>query len=275
MSNDKKPEKEHTKKQTVHKSVFENISEKKTSLDAESKKDEKLDSSNSEIKKDDGSENKKIPEKKSNSWKGYVIALIIVAVIAVVAIVLFSGKNTPVTHPSDSSAFTYNNYHFQETPNGFWSVGMSTAFGDQQVLFYYNPLQLENYSYQPVINSYLKAVQNNHGTVYVSFRPEIASNGNSGPAAIAGVEVAKISSKVLGMKTKSAFTASIEGENFTIFNCDKANSENFVVEIGLANTTELRMDKKYCVTILGSTVNDTIKLADLFAYKSTGIMKLE
>jgi len=273
MSDDKKTEKEHTKKQTAHKSVFEDMSENKTSLDAESKKDEKLNSSSSEIKKAEDSEKKKTPEKKSNSWKGYVVALIIVAVIAVVAIILFSKNNVPVTPSADSTAFTYNNYHFQKTSEGYWSVGMSTAFGDQQVLFYYNPLQLENYSYQPVINNYLKAVQNNRGTVYISFRPEIMTKGNGGPAAIAGVEVAKISSKVLGLKTKSAITASIGDENFTTFNCDNATSENFVVEIGLANTTELRMDKKYCVTILGSNVNDTIKLADLFAYKSTGIMK--
>lgn len=221
----------------------------------------------------DNKNNKK--DEKSNSWKNYVIALVIIAVIAVVAIVLFSGKTRPVNSQVDLNSFTYNNYHFQKTQDGFWAVSMRTAFGDQQVLFYYNPLQLENYSYSPIINNYLKAVQENHGTVYVSFRPEIATKGNSGPAAVAGVEVAKISSKVLGMKTKSAFTAPIDGENLTVFNCDNATSENFVVEIGLANRTEINMPKKYCVTLLGSAVNDTIKLADLFAYKSTGVMTVK
>ena len=207
-------------------------------------------------------------EKSLSSGKIFWILLsIVVVVLAAVFIV-------PGLIKSEGPDYsTYNGYSFQRTNSNLWGTLLKTGAGDQGYEFYYHPLDLENEDFNNSILFHLNNVALNNGNVSIAFTPEIA---NQGKAAIAGVEISKITG-LYGFPTKAGLTHITdevieEGVEFPVFTCENAHIRNFVIIFQLGEQTSID-SRKYCTIITGTSIDELIRMADLMAYKIVGILK--
>lgn len=206
---------------------------------------------------------------KSNTVQ-YMLALIVLILIFVVITILTS-KNLVVQEEQKDYSAPYNGFVFEKTSSGMWQTEMKTVLGDAPIIFHYHPLDLEDIEFNKSIFVNLEKSKEAGGLFFVSVRPEVKNNGE---IAIAGIEISKMASKVLGFegRTKSALTEIDPETPSNVASCGVAREGAFVVELGLGNETEIIV-KPYCAQLLGSNLNETIKLADAFVYHATGVMK--
>ncbi|MCF7871541.1 hypothetical protein K9L97_00750 [Candidatus Woesearchaeota archaeon] len=212
---------------------------------------------------------KSVKNKKKVSLKFVFLLFVLVVFIIIVSFSIFE---SPVVEYNESVVpINYNNYTFKLRSDGFWETIIDTPSGVRSALFHYNPYDLEDVYFDGNITKDLRTVHKFGGNAFVSVRPEALTSGSF---ALSGIEVAKILSHVVGFsdgRTKSALTEKLEGVNSTIANCDTANPMRFVVEIGMSNLSGIYYED-YCVRLLGSDVNETLRLADTFAFYVIGVM---
>lgn len=253
---------EKSKTQTKSENKIKDVAESKIKNESKSKKQEEKN------KKSDSTKEKSNKNFFQSTTFQYMLMLVVLIIIFV-AISIFTTTNTP-NHGSAVDG-VYNGFMFEKVSGGFWQTTMKTVEGDKEIIFHYHPAELENLKFDKSVLEYLKAAKEAKGFFFVSIRPEIDNNGE---AAIAGIEVAKMASRVLGFdnRTKSALTEQNNETPSNIASCEFSSQNAFVIELGLADETTMVV-QPYCAQLLGSDLDETIKLADMFVYYASGVMK--
>ena len=203
----------------------------------------------------------------SKGFPGWAKILVIISILILLGYFVYS-TFAGIDIDVENDLSVYNGFPFEETPDGFWKTVLRTWQGDQEFLFYYHPLELEELYFDPSINPNLSVVQVNDGALYISVVPEIADQG---VAAIAGVEISRVTSKVFGIYTRGALTEDMPGHDGPVASCSDASPELFVVELRVNGTNEV-LAGDFCAVLYAEEPEDLIKLADLFVYKAYGVM---
>ena len=193
-----------------------------------------------------------------------ILIFILVILIAYVAYASF------IT-PTQEESYVYNGYEFEFSPDGFWKIPLQAWYGERNFFFYNHPSDLEQYSYDPRVNTYLSIVHRNSGEVIIALDPEYA---NETAGAMASVEVAKVTSQIFGMPTSAAYTQLIPGDDdLPIANCDNASEQVFILNVKLNGNNSVGIERDFCAALYAETPRDAVNLASLFVYKNLGIMK--
>ncbi len=166
---------------------------------------------------------------------------------------------------NDTEDYTYNGYSFVPVQD-FWGVTINTIQGETNIIFHHHPSELELYEFDENTLNYFNNVHRNEGDFLIGISEELST---SGVVALAGVEVSKVTGKVLGMETKSGFTTEDFGTR--VVNCDNASTTKFVLVFKLGEENSI-ITNYYCSIITANETNNLIELADLFVYKILGIM---
>jgi len=240
------------------------------------KKSVKKNTDNTNKKKVKSEVKPKISEK---SLKDYstIIAIVVVVLLVVVAII---GINIDKNNKKKAliNEFPYNSFEFIKDQNGHWVTTMNTYQGDRKVPFYYHPSELDNLEYDHRINEMFSIVYERGGKFTVAYGAELANPDipGTGLPAIAGLEMSKIAAYIFGMETSAGFTGEIEGGNFSLVSCANASSTNYVLEMRLGKENNIYSSKEniFCAIMEVTDLNETVVLADLMAYKITGVINM-
>ncbi len=199
-------------------------------------------------------------KKEQNSVsQGLVITVIIIAT----ALVILGGFIIGLSGPDP---YVYGDYTF-EYKNGFYYVELNSVYGPQEVPFYHHPSTIDHIPYNSTANSLLRLAQIRGQELKIGLDANYSTDGNMG---IAGVEVSKVTSRVLGIQTRSGFTDQIEG--FAIYNCELSSPENIVIELRVADQTRI-YTQDFCIILEGQTPRELTRVANLLAYRSLGIIR--
>lgn len=233
---------------------------------------DKIESAKS-INKDSKDASKDLKTDKNNDKTTIIALVIFLLVVGGIVAGLMIDRNTKKTAIINEYVRPYNGYEFNKDANGHWITIMHTVSGDKKIPFYYHPEELLDLEYDSKINEMLSIVHRNGGTFTVAYGAELTNPDipGTGMPAIAGLELSKMALYVFGMQTSAGFTDEIENTTFNVVSCDNASLRNYVVEMRLGDENKL-YSKDYCAVMEVKTLNDTIRLADLFAYKITGVI---
>jgi hypothetical protein len=192
-------------------------------------------------------------------WLGLIL------IIGIISSAYFGFKalsNDPVND------LLYNEFEFIQGPDGFYYVELNTAVGDSHIPFYYHPRSLENLSYDQNITTELFFVQRRNGVVRIALDTEFLDDPY---IVVAGVEISKITGRVFAMPTASGFTSDVE--NITkVFTCADANNTTFVIELRKGDENKA-VSNGTCAILYSTSGRDAVMMADLFVYKTLGVMK--
>ncbi|MCF7866711.1 hypothetical protein K9L67_04775 [Candidatus Woesearchaeota archaeon] len=219
------------------------------------------------------SENEEKDVKKSDSNKSslnkawYYLFAALIVILIVVLIFIFNNDKSNVFVSGDS----YNGFVFNQLDDGLWETEIKTIYGDMPVIFHYNPKELETYYFNTSAIKDVNEVKDNNGFFFVALNPLV---DESGSVAIAGIEVAKIASKVVGFgeKTKSALTQRDPENPSNVASCEEASSIAYVLEFDVGNESGIFIEP-YCARLIGKDFEETVRLADAFAFHMVGVMK--
>ena len=214
------------------------------------------------VDKKDSSDTKKFDF--SRYWKHLIVFLIVFLVV--ILIIMFSSNDEEVP----VSGELYNGFVFFQTSDGLWRTEMKTVYGDRNVWFRHHPLELEDYYFNKSVFKYIENTYDANGFFFISLTPDVDSNMTAG---IAGMEIAKVISKIVGFgdRTKSALTERDPDTPSNVAACKDASEKAFVLEIDIGNETGMYVEP-YCTRLVGKDFDEIIKLADMFAYHVTGVM---
>ena len=188
----------------------------------------------------------------------YIIAGAII-VLMLYLIFFTGGKNEGVF------ASTYNDFQFRQDGK-LWETIVQVGDSERIMPFHYHPAEVDKLSFDNRIPGRFNIARQFDASVVVSIGNGLEEERN---AAIAGVEISKITSQIYGMPTTAAFSE--QYENFSQANCADSNQTNYVFWITLGNETKVSTID-FCTIIEAPTSEDTVKLADLTAYKLLGVI---
>ena len=204
-------------------------------------------------------------KKKSFNKKAKKKLVITISTILVLALLVYS-----VFYIISLFDYEYNGYDFSKRPDGLWSVPLMTVIGEESVMFYYHPRDLERFYFEDGIVSQFSTVRNNRGTVKIGIDESLLQSGRT---AIAGVEISKVTGKVIGLETKSGSIQPLDIEDLPTYNCDNASANNFVVQFTTGDEDKVFLEDDFCATLEVTELANLVKLADLFVYKIIGVME--
>jgi len=252
-----------------------NTKSQKKRNELDSKNEEKTNSEESSksksiknsIKTEENKNNKKI------DYSNVVAIVFAVIVLGLFVFVIYGIKNRAPTQGPALLQEDYNGYTFVKDNAGHWVTIIKTVNGDTEIPFYYHPKQLEDMSYDKKINQLLSLTQKKKGKMTIAFGAELTNPNlpGEGSQTVAAYEIIKVGINVFGMPVETAMIDNINGTNFTLLNCSNSTIDNFIVEMRLGNKSQV-YSKGGCAVIEAANLSDTIKLADQFVYKITGIL---
>ena len=189
-------------------------------------------------------------------------------IITIVSILIVLAIGFYLFYSPDDSTLTYNDFNFQRGVDGFYYVELNTMFGDQIVPFYYHPNNLTNIDFNKTALDALRQIQLNDGNVKIAIDAEFKNDSH---IIVAGVEISKITGRVFGMPTTSAFTQPIGDVNKS-YTCEDANNSSFVILFNKSNEKNIQYTN-FCTILNAPNGKDAIMLADLFVFSALGVMK--
>lgn len=193
----------------------------------------------------------------------FLFGLLIFIVLIAAAFYGFNALNK-----TETNSLVYNGFEFVQGPDTFYYVELNTAIGDSMVPFYYHPKDLENLSFDQNITNELFFAQRRNSNVKIALDTEFLDDPY---IVVAGVEISKITGRVFAMQTRSGFTSEVE--NITnIFSCEDANNQTFVIELRKGEDNRA-VSNGSCAILYATSGREAVKMADLFVYKTLGVMK--
>lgn len=173
-----------------------------------------------------------------------------------------------------------------EKQDNVWQAPINLAGGDRVYQFYYHPDNVSNITYDESVNQALRIVQENQGDFGISVDESILTNiTNPGLVTVSSFNMARFTAPHFGMGlvvggTQTDFSQGLNGTlnqsfsesvNFTTVSCEDAGQDLFVVYMNRSNTTSIQRNG-YCTTFNIAEDEDLLKLADLFMFKTLGVM---
>jgi hypothetical protein len=207
-----------------------------------------------------------------NSKKSLITVLVIVGIVIIVlATVVLLSKYVFTNKNSDTVA--YNNYVFQKFEGNKWMTQQMIKGQLYNIPFYYNPTEVLDIPIDPAsINKIRNLSYYSNVMVYVSVDPNESSK-----VVLAGVEYVRILGKAYDIYNMNVTSAINKPANQTteypVITC-KNQSINRLVIYQTISTKNLVSIKGNCITIEASSVNETVRVADAFAFKLLNIIPL-
>lgn len=162
---------------------------------------------------------------------------------------------------------SYNGFEFNQGPDGFYYVELNTVVGDQVIPFYHHPQSLEKLEYDQNITLDLLLAQRRNSDVKIAIDTEFL---NDSYIVVAGVEISKITGKVFGMPTTSGFTEPVQNVS-RVYTCNDASNTSFVIKFEKSDVNKA-ISNGSCTIIYTTSGLDAVMMADLFVYKTLGVM---
>ena len=163
----------------------------------------------------------------------------------------------------------YNGHTFVQTSPVSVQTVVRTAEGEVSKEFREYPGDIDHYVYNNEFSLPLRLAQESNGTVYVSVGPDFVTRGE---AAIASIELVKVTSGVFGIETKSAVTQKGVVDDKPVVTCENATPITPVIK--LVNSSEtLIQNSGSCITLEAKSGEELIEIADVVAYSLLGIIE--
>jgi len=168
---------------------------------------------------------------------------------------------------------SYNGFSFYEQPGGLWLTRLSVNGQLYNIPFYNHPRDLKDIAIQKDVELLIKNPNGYPKAVYISVDPNASSR-----VVVGGVEIARITGNkynLLNIFTKSALHYNPSNDTDTlVVNCSNSNPEVIVLYFDKGTGNAIYSDKKYpyCIHLDYVTDNDSIRIADRFAYQLLNIM---
>jgi len=224
----------------------------------------KVDSKVSNIKESDVETKKPVDSKKSLRTVLLIVfgVIIILAGIVLLSKYVFTNKNT----------VEYNNYTFTKFEGNKWMTQQLIREQVYNIPFYNNPTQVQDVVIDP--NSIVRIRQfsyNPNGTTYISVEPNESSK-----TILAGVEYARIlgnAYSIYNMNVKSAITRTTNASgSLPVMTCKNQSKDTFIIIQTMSDKNLISL-KGNCVTIEYLNANESIRVADAFAFRLLNIIR--
>lgn len=201
-----------------------------------------------------------------NSWKfviGFVLLFVIVFGTTYVSIQL---------DEREQAQYTYNGFDFRQAPSGsdnLWITQIEVEGQPYNIPFYYHPEATESIEYTEGLAEAITDTNTPPEVVYITLSPDAGSR-----PVVAGVEISRLLGtkyNLLNMDVQSALTRPDDSFDTLVRTCDDARDGVLVIvfEQGSANAIT---NEGNCITMSYTTPEESIRVADRFAYELLKIM---
>lgn len=201
-----------------------------------------------------------------SSWKfviGFVLLFVVVFGTTYVSIQL---------DEREQESYNYNGFEFVQAPSGsdtLWLTQIEIQGQPYNIPFYYHPSATENIAYPEGLAEAIVDAEVPPEMVYISLSPDAGSR-----PVIAAVEISRLLGtkyNLLNMEVQSALTRPDEDLDTLVRTCEDAQDGILVIvfEQGSINAIS---NEGNCITMSYTTPEESIRVADRFAYELLKIM---
>jgi hypothetical protein len=204
-------------------------------------------------------------EKPLSAWKVFVAF----GIIVVVMVGFFWYRSYEAKQLEEENR--YNGFDFTPTVAGLWQARIEVGRQPYDIPFYYHPRDLENI---PVDSNAVAPVYARPREIYVSLDPDSGSL-----PAIAGVEISRITGtryNIFNIDTRGVLSRQPDNKvELPVMNCANATPDKVVIQFIPArqNVIVRSGSNENCVLLNYVTANDSIRVADRYAYMLLKVMQ--
>lgn len=159
-----------------------------------------------------------------------------------------------------------NGFDFWESGE-FWVTRIQVGRQPYDIPFYHHPRELTDVVIRSDVTDPL--LLQTPQLVVISVDPDAGSQ-----AVIAGVEIARLTGSrynLLNLPTQSALSRAQEGVDMLVMTCDDATNDTVVVQLVNDPTANAIVKDGNCIILFYKTPEDSVRVADRFAYALLGI----
>jgi hypothetical protein len=215
-------------------------------------------------------EDEKSGDSDKKNKKSLIYTFIIVGIIMLIfasAILLskymFKDKNT----------VEYNHYVFEKFEGNKWMTQQMIGGQLYNIPFYNNPEQVLDIPVDPNAVRNLRIFKTySNGTVYITVDPNESSK-----VVLAGVEYARLlgtAYNIYNMNVKSAISRSVDGFEYEVITCKNQSKNTFVIYQTVTGKNLISVNGA-CITLESRTANESVRVADAFAFRLLNIIRDE
>lgn len=163
----------------------------------------------------------------------------------------------------------FNGFDFAQAEGGLWVTRIEVGRQPYDIPFYYHPRDTVAITVDPSATTPLR---NAPKVVYISVDPDAGA-----VPVIAGVEISRITGSkynLLNIETHGALSRQPDKQvNLPVVSCKDATDDLVVIQFveGKQNVIA-RTENENCIVLQYTSVNESIRVADRFAYMILGIM---
>jgi len=210
-------------------------------------------------------ERKPVDGKKSLMTVLVIVGIIVVIMGAIFIISKYVSK--------DNTSVTYNKYVFQKFEGNKWMTQQMIKGKLYEIPFYNNPTQVLDIPIDPAsVDTIRGFMLNRNGTVYVSIDPNESSK-----VVLAAVEYIRILGNVYNiynLNVKSAFNVQPnQTTDYPIMTCADQSTNIIVIDQKVTGKNLISV-KGNCIIIEAINANESIRVADAYAFKLLSIIPL-
>jgi len=201
-----------------------------------------------------------------SSWKfviGFVLLFVVVFGTTYVSIQL--DKN-------EQESYTYNGFEFRQAPSGsdtLWVTQIEVQGQPYNIPFYHHPSATEDIAYTEGLAEAITDAEIPPEMVYLSLSPDAGSR-----PVIAAVEISRLLGtryNLLNMEVQSALTRPDDSLDTLVRTCEDARDGVLVIVFEQGTINAITNDGN-CITMTYTTPEESIRVADRFAYELLKIM---
>lgn len=203
------------------------------------------------------------PTKAKNAGKFFLaIALILLAIIA---LMWYQGHQRQQAIEEN----TYNGFRFQQTQSGLWVTRIEVGVQPYDIPFYYHPREVLDVEVD--IDATRPILEERPKRIFISLDPDAGSR-----PVIAGVEISRITGhkyELLKIPTQSALSRPADrAVEVPIVSCNNIPANSTVIQFIQHEEKNLIVASESCVYLFYVTPEDSIRVADRYAYELLKIM---
>jgi len=205
------------------------------------------------------------PKKSKRSLLFIIIGLAII-ILVIGAILILSRYVFP-----NEDIVEYNHYVFQRFEGNKWMTQQLVRGQIYNIPFYNNPREVLDIPVDPksviAIRTFRESV---NGTVYITVDPYESSK-----VVLANVEYARIlgnAYNIYNMDVKSAISESVNGSGINVITCKNQSRDVFVIYQTVSDKNLISV-KGNCITLESVNANESVRVADAFAFRLLNIIK--
>jgi hypothetical protein len=199
--------------------------------------------------------------KETTPWK--FIAAFGILLVILVAVTAYQKYQQNQDREEDE----FNGFEFAQAEGGLWVTRIEVGRQPYDIPFYYHPRETQDVIVdKTAVDPLLSGAP---GEVYISVDPD-ANNR----VVIAGVEIARITGSkynLLNLNTKSALTKPVPAYDIPVVTCKDATEDRVVIQF-VEDRANVIYREGNCIQLHYANANDSIKVADRFAYMLLRIM---